>query len=71
MHVYPNYYWKIFSLTHIKKNGWKKFSMYCIISLIDDDDHSKIFVSEKNKYCIKYGDNRSIYVNILNGFRDI
>ena len=48
-----------------------KFSRYCTILLIDDDNHSKIFVSEKNKYYIKYGDNRSIYINILNEFKDI
>ena len=48
-----------------------KFSRYCTILLIDDDNHSKIFVSKKNKYYIKYGDNRSIYVNILNEFKDI
>ena len=34
-----------------------KFSRCCTILLIDDDNHSKIFVSEKNKYYIKYGDN--------------
>ena len=39
--------------------------------MIDDDNHSKIFISEKNKYYINYGDNRSIYVNILNSFKDI
>ena len=48
-----------------------KISRYCTILLIDDDNHSKIFVSEKNKYYIKYGDNRSIYINILNEFKDI
>ena len=26
---------------------------------------------KKNKYYIKHGDNRSIYVNILNEFKDI
>ena len=39
--------------------------------MTDGDNHSKTFVSEKNKYYIKYGDNRSIYVNILNEFKDI
>ena len=38
--------------------------------MIDDDNHGKIFVSEKNKYYIKYGYNRSINVNILNEFKD-
>ena len=36
-----------FSLTHIKKMDENKFSRYCTILLIDDDNHSKIFVSEK------------------------
>ena len=48
-----------------------KISRYCTILLIDDDNHSKIFVSEKNKYCSEYGDHRSIRINILNGFKDI
>ena len=39
--------------------------------MTDGDNHSKTFVSEKNNYYIKYGDNRSIYVNILNEFKDI
>ena len=60
-----------FSLTHIKK--WMKINVVdiCTILLIDDDNHSKIFVPETNKYYIKYGDNRSIYANILNEFKDI
>ena len=60
-----------FSLTHIKK--WMKINVVdiCAILLIDDDNHSKIFVPETNKYYIKYGDNRSIYANILNEFKDI
>ena len=38
-----------------------KFSKYCTILLVDDDNYSKIFISEKkNKYYIRYGDNRSI-----------
>ena len=45
--------------------------MYCTLLLIDDDNHSKIFISEKNKYYIEYGDNRSAYRNILNSFKDI
>ena len=50
-----------------------KFSSYCTILLIDDDNQSKIFgfFLKKNKCCIKYGDNRLIYVNILNEFKDI
>ena len=31
----------------------------------------KYLFLKKNKYYIKYGNNRSIYVNILNGFKDI
>ena len=60
-----------FSLTHIKE--WMKINVVdiCTILLIDDDNHSKIFVPEANKYYIKYGDNRSIYANILNEFKDI
>ena len=60
-----------FSLTHIKK--WMKINVVdiCTILLIDDGNHSKIFVPETNKYYIKYGDNRSIYANILNEFKDI
>ena len=60
-----------FSLTHIKK--WMKINVVdiCTILLIDDDNHSKIFVPETNKYYIKYGDNRSIYANILNELKDI
>ena len=48
-----------------------KFSMYFTILLIDDDNHSKIFISKKNKYHIKYGENRLMYLNILNSFKDI
>ena len=45
-----------------------KFSRYCIILLIDDDNHSKIY--EEKKYYITY-DNKSICINVLNGFKDI
>ena len=49
-----------------------RFSKYCTLLLIDDDDnHSKIFISEKNEYYTEYGDNRSIYINILNSFKDL
>ena len=50
--------------------GENKISRYCTILLIDDGNHSKIFVSEKNNYYCEYGDNRSIHVNILNEFKD-
>ena len=48
-----------------------KIIRHCTILVTDDDNRSKIFVSEKNKYCREYGDNRSIHVNILNEFKDI
>ena len=51
--------------------GENKIIRYCTILLIDDGNHSKIFVSEKNNYYREYGDNRSIHVNILNEFKDI
>ena len=35
------------SLSYIKKMDENKFSRCCTILLIDDDNHSKIFVSEK------------------------
>ena len=38
--------------------------------MIEDNNHSKIFVSENNRYYIKC-DNKSIYVKILNEFKDI
>ena len=47
------------------------FSKYCTIFLIDDDNHSKIFISEKNKYYIRCDNNKSIRINILNRFKDI
>ena len=43
---------------------------YCTLLLINDDNHSKIFISEKNKYYIK-SDNKSIHIKILNEFKDI
>ena len=43
---------------------------YCTLLLINDYNHSKIFISEKNKYYIR-GDNESIHVKILNEFEDI
>ena len=42
---------------------------YCTLLLINDNNHSKIFVSENNRYCIKC-DNKSMYVKILNEFKD-
>ena len=42
---------------------------YCTLLLIDDYNHSKIFISRKNKYCIS--DNKLISVRILNKFKDI
>ena len=48
-----------------------KFFNYCTFLLIDDDNHSKIFISKKNKYYIEYGDNRSLHVKISNKFKDI
>ena len=43
---------------------------YCIILLTDDNNHCKIFIVEKSKYYIK-NDNKSIYIEILNEFKDI
>ena len=43
---------------------------YCTLLLIDAYNHSKIFISEKNKYYIK-NDNKSIHAKILNKFKDI
>ena len=40
-------YYKI-DISDIKK--------YCTILLIDDDNHNKIFISEKNMYYIRYND---------------
>ena len=44
--------------------------IYCILLLIDNENHSKIFISEENKYYTR-GDNKSIHVKILNNFKDI
>ena len=43
---------------------------YCTLLLINDDNDSKIFIAEKNKYYIR-GDNKSIHVKIFNKFKDI
>ena len=43
---------------------------YCTLLLIDDDNHSKTFISEKNKYYIR-DDNETIRVKMLNKFEDI
>ena len=42
---------------------------YCTLLLIDDYNHSKIFISKKDKYYIS--DNKSIHIKILNEFEDI
>ena len=43
---------------------------YCTLLLINDQNHSKIFISKKNKYYIR-DDNELIRVKILNEFKDI
>ena len=43
---------------------------YCTLLLIDEYNHGRIFISEKNKYYIK-GDNKSIHIQILDKFRNI
>ena len=42
----------------------------CTLLLIDDDNRSKMSISEKDKYYIR-GDNKSIHAKILNKFKDI
>ena len=48
------------------------FFKYCSLLLIDNDNHSKIFISEKNIYYIRYvddnDDNNIVYYKILNNF---
>ena len=46
-----------------------KFRYYTLL-LTNDNNNSKIIVSEKNKYYVR-GDNKSILVKILNEFKDI
>ena len=46
-----------------------KFSRYCTISLMVII--VKYLFLKKNNYYIRYGDNKSICINILNGFKDI
>ena len=41
------------SNNHCKSDG-SDYIKYCTILLIDDDNHSNIFISEKNVYSIKY-----------------
>ena len=48
-----------------------RFFQDCTLLLVDDDNHSKIFISDENKYCTKYSDNKSTHVKILNEFKDI
>ena len=43
---------------------------YCTLLLIDEYNHSRIFISEKNRYYIRR-DNKSIHLQILNEFKDI
>ena len=43
---------------------------YCTLLFIEDDNHSKIFISEKDKYYVR-GDNKLIHVNILNELKDV
>ena len=47
-----------------------RFFKYCILLLIDDDDHSKISICKKDRYYIR-GHNKSIHVRSLNKFKDI
>lgn len=41
-----------------------KVSKYCTPLLIDDDNHNKIYVSEKNKYYIEHGNNEPENINL-------
>ena len=50
----------------MEENKFRYFKLF----LIDDDNNSKIFFSEKNKYYIR-NYNKSIHVKILNEFKDI
>ena len=53
---------------NIDKSDIKK---YCTILLIDDINSSRIFISEKNMYNIRYDDDdcdESVYYKILNYF---
>ena len=43
---------------------------YCTVLLINDDNYSKMFIAEKNKYYIR-GDNKSIHIKVFNEFKDI
>ena len=43
---------------------------YCTLLLISDDNCSKIYISEGNKYYIK-NNNKSMHIKILNEFKDI
>ena len=52
------------------KNNIRFFKDFLLL-LVDDDNHSKIFISEENKCCTKYGDNKSTHVKILNEFKGI
>ena len=43
---------------------------YCTILLIDDDNHSKIFISEKNNF-YSNDEDKIINMDIINRFKDI
>ena len=43
---------------------------YCTLLLIDEYNHSRIFISEKNRYYIRR-DNKPIHLQLLNEFKDI
>ena len=43
---------------------------YCTFLLIDNDNHSKIFISKENRYYIK-NNNKSIHIKIFNKLKDI
>ena len=49
--------------------GKNKFR-YCTLLLIDEYNHSRVFISEKNRYYIRHND-KSIHVQILSEFKDI
>ena len=49
---------------------YKNKFRYCTLLLIDENNHSRIFISEENRYYIRR-DNKSIHAQILNEFKDI
>ena len=42
----------------------------CTLLLVDEYNHNRIFISEKNRYYIRR-DNKSIHLQILKEFKDI